>query len=511
MRTTTDAPLAVRMVVSEAVPFAKTGGLADVSSALAKALARAGHDVVIVLPKYRGIGEVGPIGARHRLTLGDRAFDVGFIDHRVERGFHVIFVECDELYDRDGLYGSGNQDHPDNATRFGLLARAALEDAVIRGRRCDLVHAHDWQAGLVPAYLRTRFAGHETLRDVPVMFTVHNIGYQGTFPEDVLGDLDLDRALFTADGLEFWGQVSFLKAGLNLSDVITTVSRGHAREILTPEFGFGFDGVVRGRQDRLLGIRNGIDVDVWNPETDPLIPTAFSADDLTGKRVAKHALLDRFRLSTGSQGPADRGRPVVGMVSRLVDQKGFDLLAEIMDELATLGARIVLLGTGEPRFEEMWRAAARDHPKVFGVRIGYDEELAHLIEAGADLFLMPSRYEPCGLNQMYSMRYGTVPMVRATGGLDDAVTAYDHTTGRGTGFKFSALDSAALLATVREALTVFEDEPKWRALQRQGMSKDFSWTASAAEYVKAYRALVARRRDRRDERNGNGRKGEVDA
>ncbi len=491
-----EAPLAIRMVVSEAVPFAKTGGLADVSSALAKALARAGHEVTVVLPKYRGIGDVGPTTARQAVRLGDQVFDVGFIDYLVEPGFHAVFVECDELYDRDGVYGVDNHDHADNAIRFGLLARAALDDVVAQGRRCDLVHAHDWQAGLVPAYLHTRYAGHGALRDVPVMFTVHNIAYQGTFPESILGDLDLDRALFTAEGLEFWGQVSFLKSGLCFSDVVTTVSRGHAREILTPEFGFGFDTVVRAREDRLFGIRNGIDVDVWNPETDPLIPAPFSSDDLSGKRVAKRALLDRFWLRTGSVGEAD---PLIGMVSRLVDQKGFDLLAEIMDELATLGARIVLLGTGEARFEEMWRTAARNHPTVFGVQIGYDEQLAHLIEAGADMFLMPSRYEPCGLNQMYSMRYGTVPIVRATGGLDDAVTAYDAASGRGTGFKFSELDSAALLAAVKQALALFQDEPRWRALQRQGMAEDFSWTASAAEYIKAYRALVApHRSDRRD-------------
>ena len=496
MRPLDDAPLAIRMVVSEAVPFAKTGGLADVSSALAKALAQAGHDVTIVLPKYREVGDVGQVTARQALRLGDRTFEVGYIDRQIEPGFQAVFVECNELYDRDGLYGVDNEDHHDNATRFGLLARAALADAATRTERCDVFHAHDWQAGLVPVYLRTRFAEHPTLRDVPVMFTVHNIAYQGRFPEDVLSALDLDPVLFTAEGLEFWEQVSFLKAGLSFSDAITTVSRGHARELLTPEFGLGFDGVVRACRDRLTGIRNGIDVEVWNPETDPWIPAPFSLDDLSGKREAKRALLDWYDLRTGSE--KDLTRPVIGMISRLVHQKGFDLLAEIIDELATLEARVVLLGTGEARFEDMWRAAARNHPAVFGVYIGYDEQLAHLIEAGADMFLMPSRYEPCGLNQMYSMRYGTVPIVRATGGLDDAVTAHDDPSGRGTGFKFSALESAALLTVVRQALLVFQDQPRWRALQRHGMSQDFSWTASAAEYVEVYKALVARRRARNE-------------
>lgn len=482
------------MVVSEAAPFAKTGGLADVASALAKALARAGHYVTVVMPKYRDVGDVGPVVAREHLRFGDRSIEIGVVDQVVEPRLRMVFVECDELYDRDGLYGQRTGDHPDNALRFAVLARAALEDVVVRGLPCDLIHAHDWQAGLVPVYLRTRYAGDPVLGSAPVMFTVHNIAYQGLFSPAVLDSLDIESTYFTSEGIEFWGQASFLKAGLVFADCLTTVSRGHARELLTPEYGCGLDGVVRARQDQLLGVRNGIDEEVWNPAADPWIPAPFSADDLSGKQAAKRLLLEQFRLM-GPDPDADLRRPVIGLVSRLVYQKGFEIIAEIMDELAALDARIVLLGTGESRFENLWRHAARDHPAVFGVEIGYDEPLAHLITAGADLFLMPSRYEPCGLNQMYSMRYGTVPVVRATGGLNDTVTAHDDPAGGGNGFKFAPFDAPALLTALKQALAVYRDPPRWRALQQHGMTADFSWTASAAEYLAAYREMLGERQD----------------
>ena len=299
--------------------------------------------------------------------------------------------------------------------------------------------------------------------------------------------LDLPSEVYTVDGLEFWGRGSFLKGGINYSDLVTTVSEGYAREILTPEFGYGFEGVVTARRAKLRGILNGIDVEQWSPEGDAFLPAPFSADDLDGKRASKQALLEQFGLPVSE---AALGRPVVGMISRLVYQKGFDLVAEVIDELPALGATFVVLGTGEPQYEEMWQAAAARHPEVIAARIQYDEALAHLIEGGADLFLMPSRYEPCGLNQMYSMRYGTVPVVRATGGLDDAVEQYDEQVGQGTGFKFVAYTSAAMLDALRAALRVYGDRDRWRAIQVEGMRRDFSWNASANAYVREYQALI---------------------
>ena len=487
------SPLSVLMVASEAVPYAKTGGLADVTSALSKALGRLGHHVALVMPKYREVGSVGEPFRDATITLGGRPFRIGFIEQPLGDGATVVFVQCDELYDRDGLYAIGGRDHPDNARRFGVLSCAALEYCRVRAMPPDVIHAHDWQTGLVPVYAQTRYRGDPRVSGVPTIFTIHNLAYQGVFPESALAALDLDSKLFTVAGLEFWGQTSLLKAGINFSDLVTTVSEAYAREILTPEVGFGFDGVVRARRDRPRGILNGIDTAVWNPASDPLIPQPFSAADLSGKRASKRQLLELLHLPASE---ADLARPVVGMISRLVYQKGFDLVAEVVDELPQVGASFVVLGTGERQYEEMWRRAARRYPSVFGVRIGYDETLAHLIEAGSDMFLMPSRYEPCGLNQMYSMRYGTVPIVRATGGLDDAVTQYDAVDGSGTGFKFTAFESAAMLASLRAAVAVFGDAPRWKALQVAGMARDFSWNASAKTYVSEYRALGARRGSR---------------
>ena len=480
------------MVSSEAVPYAKTGGLADVSSGLAKALGQLGHDVTLVVPKYRGVPVVPRSVTRRYLALGRRWYDVGFVEHRLSAAVRVVLIECDELYDRDGLYADGEDDHPDNAIRFAVLARAALEYPALASRRPDVIHAHDWQAGLVPVYARARYATHPLIHSAVTVFTIHNIAYQGRFPDRLLESLDLDRSLFTVEGIEFWGGGSFLKGGINFSDGVTTVSEGYAREVLTREYGHGLEGVVAAKGDRFMGILNGIDIETWSPETDTLLPKRYSASDLGGKQTAKRQLLERFRLPTSEQ---DLARPVIGVISRLVYQKGFDLVDEVIDELPKLGASFVVLGTGERRFEEMWRNAAQRHPSVFGVQIGYDESLAHLVEGGADIFLMPSRYEPCGLNQMYSMRYGTVPVVRAVGGLDDAVTEHDAPNRRGTGFKFSEFTGAAMLTALRTAIRTFADGTRWRALQVEGMSRDFSWTVSAGAYVREYRVLLAQRDD----------------
>ncbi len=477
-------PLAILHVASEMAPFAKTGGLADVAAALPAELARLGHDVTVVIPQYRGVSASATLAARLAIGLGPHRYDVGFHEESIQERLRVVLVDCPQLYDRDGLYGNADGDYPDNAIRFGLLAQAALEYARFADRRPSVVHAHDWQGGLVPVYLATTHADDPAWSDVATVFTIHNLAYQGKFP-NCLNDLGLSSEVFHPDGLEFWGGISLLKGGVRYSDVVTTVSPRYSREILSPEYGFGFEGVVGQRGDELVGILNGIDLERWNPAADPHIPEPYSAERLGGKLAAKRELLRRFRL------PADPGgltRPVIGMVSRLVDQKGFDLLAELGDRLADLGATIVLLGLGEPAHEAFWVDLASRHPTIIAARLGFDEGLAHLVEAGADIFLMPSRFEPCGLNQMYSLRYGTVPIVRETGGLADTVEDYVEGagSGSGTGFRFGPYDAGALEAAIVRAVAAFRDKAAWRGLQERGMRQDHSWNASAREYVKVY-------------------------
>ena len=495
--------LSVLMVASEAQPFAKSGGLADVTGALAGALARLGHAVTLVMPRYREVGAVGfgRPGRRLALTMGGRVFDVGLVEVTQGPRERVVLVECDELYDREGLYGAGGQDHPDNAVRFGVLARAALEYAVGFEPPPSILHAHDWQTGLVPVLLRTRYSADPVWRRIPSIFTIHNLAYQGVFPAETLSALDLGSELLSIDGLEFWNQVSFLKGGINFADAVTTVSATYAREMLTPEYGEGLEGLLLHRRHLLSGIRNGIDTDTWDPQTDQYLPAPFSASDLEGKRFAKREVLTRYGLADDA---AAMARPVIGMVSRMVGQKGLDLIWKARGALGRMNAAFVILGTGEQRYEEMWRDLAAAHPMRIGVRIGFDEGLAHLIEGGADLFLMPSRFEPCGLNQMYSMRYGTVPVVRVTGGLEDTVQPFDVETGAGTGFTFHEYTSSAMLAALDTALAVYASPARWRALQQAGMRQDFSWDASAAAYVQEYRTVIERRRETGGERENRG-------
>jgi len=469
------------MIASECVPFAKTGGLADVVGGLPRALANLGHRVDVVIPRYRGIAVGAPVG-RVAVPLEGRVVDVQ-VYATDDRGVRFVFVDRPEYFDRAQLYGIGNDDYPDNAARFALLNRAALEWAASSGEPYDVVHAHDWQAGLAPVLLAREFGATDAFRHAAAVFTIHNLAYQGLFDADWVSRLGLDRDLMHVDALEFWGRMSFLKAGIVFSRLITTVSPQYAQEIQTPAFGFGFDGILRQRSSDLIGILNGIDYDQWDPCRDRYLPVPYDATHLDGKNAAKRLVLETFGLPTDSE---VLQRPLVAMISRLVDQKGFDLVAEIAEKLPTLGASFVLLGTGEQRYEDLWTTLARDYPDRIGARIGFDEALAHRIEAGADVFLMPSRFEPCGLNQMYSLRYGTVPVVRATGGLVDTVRNFDPATGEGTGFTFEPYSAAALLHTLRSALRTYQNGPAWRRLQVAGMGQDFSWAGSARKYVAAY-------------------------
>jgi starch synthase len=476
--------LHILMVTPEARPFAKTGGLADVCGALPQALARLGHDVTIVLPRYRGVDISGAQGSAVDVPFGPNRYPVQFVERSIGERVNAVLIDAPDLFDREGLYGDATgTDYRDNAFRFAVLCRGALEWARTSTRPVSVIHAHDWQAGLVPVYSRTVLAD-DPVGAIPVVFTIHNLAFQGLFDPGELRWIGLDETLNHPQRLEFWGRVSALKGGVLYSRTITTVSPTYAREILTPEFGSGFDGILASRARDLVGILNGIDTDVWNPSTDSHLPAHFDAASLDGKLAVKRALLEAAGL------PADEAsiaRPVIGMVSRLTHQKGFDLIAAAVDRLVPLDASWVMLGSGDREYENFWQAMAQRLPDRVAARIGFDERLAHLIEAGSDLFLMPSRYEPCGLNQMYSLRYGTLPIVHATGGLDDTVQDVEPSPGSGTGFKFDRYTPEALAATVERALALYRDKRRWRTIQRNGMKQDFSWDVSAREYVKVYR------------------------
>ena len=470
----------ILFVASEGLPFSKTGGLADVVEALPKALVAQGHDVAVVLPRYRNTQIKNIVIKSLTIPMGTSLRFPRIADGARPGGVQYFFVDDPQYFDREQLYGVGGRDYPDNAERFAEFARAAIELAKQLWMP-DVIHCHDWQSALVPVLLRTAYTPDPQLSGIPVIFTIHNMGYHGLFSRDALARIGLPDSLFRIDALEFFGHLNYLKGGLLFSDYLTTVSRKYAEEIQTTEYGQGLDGVVRTRADHLVGILNGVDYSVWNPEVDSLIATRYSASDLSGKQACKRDLLAAFQLPE-----ENLQRPLIGIVSRFADQKGFDLLAQVADELMQEDMAIVALGSGEAKHERMFRELSQQFPERLAVKIAYDNTLAHKIEAGADIFLMPSRYEPCGLNQIYSLRYGTVPVVRATGGLDDTIEPFDPASGRGTGFKFSEYTGPALLAALHEALATYGDKTAWRRLQANGMAKDFSWNASALEYGRLY-------------------------
>jgi starch synthase len=474
------------MVASEVSPWAKTGGLADVAGALPAALDAFGHDVTVVMPRYRGMPAGDEPAETRTIRLGSILQDVSFQTLELSKHRRVVMVDAPTLFERDGIYGTGGRDYPDNYRRFGVLSAAALEIALTEAgsRPFDVLHAHDWQAGLLPTLVRAHPDRYRALQSAALVFTIHNIAYQGTFPREVVPELGLPWAVFGMNTGEFWGQFSFLKAGLAYSDYITTVSPTYARETLTPQFGNGMEGILASRAAQYVGILNGIDTDTWNPATDPHLPAHFDATDLTGKRQCKRALLSHFGLAVGDDA---LDRPLVGMVSRLAEQKGLDLIRDAASDLAELEAAWVFIGTGDPVYEALLKELSARYPSRFGVYIGFSEPLAHLLEAGADIFLMPSRFEPCGLNQMYSLRYGTVPIVTAVGGLDDTIQPYSARARYANGFKLREYSPEALVRTVRQATRLYHDHPVWNSLVQQGMSADHSWETSAGEYVKVYR------------------------
>lgn len=487
----------VAFVASECVPFAKTGGLADVAGALPQELVKLGHQVTVYLPFYARVrARLEKDRAAADLSYPARSITVpfrgynrfaGIVDGGKRDGVQFYFVDCPELFSRPDLYGPAGGDYPDNAERFGLFCRAVLEAVKLLGVP-DLLHVHDWQTGLVPLYLRTTYAADPLLRSVATVLTIHNLAYQGGFPPSTTEQLLFPWEVFTMDKVEHYDRFNFLKAGIVFSDLLTTVSRKYAEEIQTPEFGERLDPVLRLRAADLHGILNGVDYGFWNPGTDGNLAAHYSVADLSGKRACREDLLHAFGLAN-----LPESTPVIGIVSRLATQKGFDIVAPIGEELAQRDLAVVVLGSGEPIFENFFRGWAFLHPDRVAVKIRYDEALAHKVEAGADIFLMPSRYEPCGLNQIYSLRYGTVPVVRATGGLDDTVEEWDAEKGTGTGFKFSGYDSRNLLAAVDLALKAFRDKTAWQHLMRNGMEREYSWEKPAREYADVYDEALHRR------------------
>ena len=477
----------ILFVASEGLPFSKTGGLADVVEALPKALVAQGHQVAVVLPRYRGSKADTPIIPSLTIPLGNRLRFPAIADGTLLDGVRYFFVDDPAYFDRDSLYGTAAGDYPDNAERYSEFCRAAIELSK-HAWPTDVFHCHDWQTGLLPVLLRTVYGDDPVVRDLPVVFTIHNIGYQGQFRRDVLTRAGIPDTLFNPGALEFFGNVNLLKGGLVYSDYLTTVSRRYAQEIQTPEFGYGLDGVVRSRADRIVGILNGVDYTAWNPAKDSLIAAKYSAKDLSGKQVCKQDLLQLYGLSTDNP-----HRPLMGIVSRFADQKGFDMIADRAHEILREDVMLAVLGTGDRRYEDLFRALASAYPGRVGFKFAYDNVMAHKVEAGSDIFLMPSRYEPSGLNQMYSLKYGTVPVVRATGGLDDSIENFDLEHGTGTGFKFSEYSGTAFLYAVRQALHHYSDERIWKRIQLNGMAKDFSWKTPAAEYAKLYGAARAAR------------------
>lgn len=473
------------MISPEVTPFAKTGGLADVAGTLAVALERLGHEVSLVMPAYRcvlqGDFALEATAIQLAVPLADRDEEGAVLKAQLGKSISVYLVRADRYFDRESLYGTLAGDYPDNAERFVFFSRAALE--ILRQNPVDIVHCHDWQSALSIVVLKTQADRYPELTSCRTLFTVHNLGFQGIFAESEWPLLNLDRSFFSPEYLEFHSQVNFLKGALVFADKITTVSPTYAREIMGKEQGFGLEGVLHRRAGDVVGILNGVDYGQWDPAVDPWIARPYSKSNLAAKHDCKQGLQRVLGF------PVRDEVPLLGMVSRLTSQKGFDLVENIFPQLMEREVQMAILGSGEPRYQDFFRRVAKQFPKKVGLRVGFDEALAHQIEAGADIFLMPSLYEPCGLNQMFSLKYGTIPVVRAVGGLKDTVADFDPERKTGTGFVFGPYQPEALMAAIERALQVYGDKRAWSALCRRAMSMDFSWERSADAYSNLYRQL----------------------
>lgn len=475
----------------EVNPFVKTGGLADVTGALPKALKKLGIDARVILPKHKGIDE-NKFPLRYKNLKIKCPISLSFVEAEIVEseydGITAYLVEQDEYYNRDYLYSTPDGDYQDNAVRFIFFSKSILEAIKVTGFIPDVLHCNDWETALAPVFLKTLYKDDPMLKGISTVFTIHNIGYQGIFWHYDMHLLNLGWEYFTPDYLEFFGNINFMKGGIVFSDIINTVSKRYSEEIQTPEFGYGLDGVLRTRKDDLFGIINGIDYDEWNPETDDFLPAKYSYNDLKNKKICKKALLKEFNIDQNEE------IPLIATISRLADQKGFDLIASALEEMLAMGISYIVLGTGDRKYHELLTGLSKKYPKSFAVKISYDNRLAHMIEAGADMFLMPSKYEPCGLNQLYSLKYGTVPIVRAVGGLDDTIIDYTEFPHKGTGFKFREYTKEAMLHGIKRAINVYNSKELWESLMIRCMKEDFSWERSAKEYIELYKKAIEKYR-----------------
>ncbi|OGP71494.1 MAG: hypothetical protein A2Z73_00670 [Deltaproteobacteria bacterium RBG_13_60_28] len=481
----------ILMVTPEANPFARSGGLAEGIYALAWSLVRLGHQVTVVLPLYRQVRESGrPLsftGQTLSIPVSWKTLPAEIYQSQIDPLLNFYFIAQDALFNREGLYGTSYGAFEDNAERFIFFSRAVVEMMEALELESDICHCHEWQTGLVPVYLRTLYNDRPRLQKLAVVYTVHNVGYQGLFSSFDMPLTGLGWELLSPKGLEFYGKINLMKGGLVFADLLSTVSGKYREEILTPEYGFGLEGLFQERASELYGILEGVDYVRWDPARDAYLAAPYGPDNLKGKKACRAALLSRFDLDL----PQDR--PLIGLTTRFFERKGIDLLENSLDDLIRLGAGFVLQGTGEERHQYLLQEISQRHSGQVGLNIGFTEELAHQIIAGADIFLMPSRYEPCGPDQLFCLRYGTIPVVRATGGLDETIQEYDPGTGQGNGFKFNGYTPAELLGAVQRCLAVYQDQGVWQSLMRKNMALDFSWDTVAPKYVELYQRAQEKR------------------
>jgi len=479
----------IAFVSTEAVPFAKTGGLADVAGVLPKYLEKLGCEVKLFIPKYYSIDETKfdlhynwEIGEIH-IRIGGHLRSAHIYQSKLDdSNVEVNFVDCPHYFHRAHFYTND----PDEDERFILFSKGTIEALQRLKWAPDIIHCNDWQTGLIPLFLKDNYSWDKLFNKTASLFTIHNIGYQGKFLKSTLAKAEIDeKYFFPAGPVEFYNDLSFMKSGIFFSDIITTVSRTYAKEILTREYGAGLENVLLEKKNILYGILNGVEYSTWNPETDNQIPFNYSTHDLGGKLKNKESLLNHFGM------PFDEKTPLIGIVSRMVEQKGFDIFIEALDELLKINAQWIILGSGEDKYEDIFRELVSNYPGKFGTYIGFNNELSHLVEAGADIFLMPSLYEPCGLNQIYSLKYGTVPIVRNTGGLADTIKDWHSQKNIGNGFSFDKYSGGALASAVKSAVETFKDNNAWKEIQANGMNENFTWNSSAEEYIKLYNLAVS--------------------
>lgn len=472
----------ILMASSEIVPFAKTGGLADVVGALPFAFKKLKCKVKAFMPYYLTVEKsnlsVEPVFEGIPIKLGNEKYVGDILRHEAAPGVEFYFIRQQQFFSREQLYGTPAGDYPDNDKRFIFFCKIILRFCELAGYEPDIVHCHDWQTGLVPVYFKYFQALEGKFKKTATIFTIHNIAYQGLFEYPGFQLTGLPETVYSVAGLEYWGKMNMLKAGINFSDFVTTVSPKYSQEIQTEEYGCGMHGILRDRAEHIVGILNGVDYSVWNPKTDLLIKTNYSLKTIAQKNECKIDLLKEYQLSLKL-----KDKPLIGLIGRLTDQKGYDLIAEVIDQILERDLTMVILGSGEQKYHDLFNELAQKYPKQFGVRIAYDNKLAHKIEAGSDIFLMPSKFEPCGLTQIYSLKYGTIPIVRATGGLDDTIINYQPAQPDSNGFKFIEYSSQELLTTIDTALENFNNPKVWKQLVRNAMKADFSWDQSAKAYL----------------------------